>query len=759
MAMRNITEDKDTREALRRAEAATRRRLEEQIALQEAAAIFSSTLDLDVVLKHIAEQMGRAIDATSAYICSYEPETQTSTVLAEYISPGASSDEQISDLGITFHLPQDFPGIIQSLESGQHAVEYWEDAQPAGSSEAHPSRFRANTILTIPLQIGGQIIAYAQLWDSRGRREFKPEEIALCQGIAQQAAIAIRNAQLHDEIRQQAADLSTLYTVTRMASRSLVLEDVLSRALSSALLSLGFEAGLISLTDPTDGRLRLAVGHGLPARYSRQLRRDGLEATLYAYVHDRQEGLVVNDLGQETPVDCTELVGLGFKAYAGIPLLHRHQSLGSIALLTRQPRASTADNLALLTAIGDQVTTAVVNARLFQTITDERSRLQALIESSRDGIILVGMDQRVLVTTAPALELLRLPGQADDWTDQPIRDALAALKHHAPDVVRVTLTEMRRIQRGDESPSEGEYEVPPRVIHWHNLPVKTNGGPLGRLLVLRDVTEARALEKTREDLTRTMVHDLRNPLTAIFGALQFLNLTDGNLSEDQISMLEVARSSTQGMLELVNNILDVSQLEGGRLRLVRKPVALADLISEALRAQSPLAADKGLHLDSDVPSELAPVWADAKLIGRVLQNLIDNAIKFTPNGGSVRIAVGVAGEDCLRPEDGQLVKTTCLRVSVSDSGPGIPPELQGRLFQKFVTGRQAGRGSGLGLAFCKLVVEAHGGQIWVDPDAPLGSDPGQGATFHFTLPIAPEGSGVPTTKPTTRSTSRDLIAV
>jgi signal transduction histidine kinase len=144
----------------------------------------------------------------------------------------------------------------------------------------------------------------------------------------------------------------------------------------------------------------------------------------------------------------------------------------------------------------------------------------------------------------------------------------------------------------------------------------------------------------------------------------------------------------------------------------------------------------------------------------VLQNLIDNAIKFTPNNGSVRIAVRVADDNCLRPEDGKLAKTTCLRVSVSDSGPGIPAELQGRLFQKFVTGRQAKSGSGLGLAFCKLVVEAHGGQIWVDSDAAMGSDHAtSGAIFHLTLPVAPEESGATTSEPTKHSTSRDLIAV
>jgi signal transduction histidine kinase len=173
------------------------------------------------------------------------------------------------------------------------------------------------------------------------------------------------------------------------------------------------------------------------------------------------------------------------------------------------------------------------------------------------------------------------------------------------------------------------------------------------------------------------------------------------------------------MLELVNSILDVSRLESGRMPLNRAKVEMDHLIAEMLRAQSPLAVSKGLSLESDAPPTLPPAWVDAELIGRVLQNLVGNAIKFTPSGGVIRL--GVKSD----ASSGHAM----LLVSVCDNGPGIPDEIKGRLFQRFVSGRQQEHGSGLGLAFCKVAVEAHGGRIWVE------SAPGQGTTFTFSLPI------------------------
>jgi signal transduction histidine kinase len=509
-----------------------------------------------------------------------------------------------------------------------------------------------------------------------------------------------------------------------MVNRSLQLNDVLPQALSSALILLGFDAGTISVINPINGRLDTIAEHGFPSVLPTYIERGEMGQPLGQYVHTRQDVVTINDLHNEAPIDVSDLVTLGFRSYVGIPLLHGEQALGVINLFSRQHRPTSFDELALLTTIGNQVAVAVANVRLFQTIADERSRLQALIESSRDGIILISMDRRVLVTNAPALEFLRLAGQPEDWTGRPILEALAALRPHGPAAVKATVAEMHRIRQGDEPAGEGEYEVSPRTIHWSNLPVLAGTTPLGRLIVLRDVTEERSLEEMREDLTRTMVHDLRNPLTAIIGAIDLMEINGDNLLPEQRRMMAIARKRTLGMIRLIKDILDMSKFESGQIPLKRGEVSLANLIGETLQAQLPLATEKNLRLDSDISAPLPPVWIDRRLIERVLQNLVGNAIKFTPTGGSVRVTVKTV-QNVANPETGP---SSQLHLTVSDNGPGIPPELKSRLFQKFVTGRQEESGSGLGLAFCKLAVEAHGGQIWVD------SETGQGTTFNITFP-------------------------
>jgi len=586
--------------------------------------------------------------------------------------------------------------------------------------------------LAVPLRRGERVLGVLNL-ESDQPAIFDAEDVLLAESLAEAVVLALDNARLYEEARQQASDLSALYSITRLASRSLVVQDALSQTLSAALLSLGFDAGLISLADLTDGGLRLVTEHGLPSILSQRLRQRGMKGTLCAYAHEQRESLVSSDFEREAPAIINqmldEMAAMGLRACACIPLLHKDQSLGTIGLFAHQQRMFSFNEKVLLNTIGHQIATAVANARLFQTSADERSRLQAVIESSRDGIIFVGTAKRVLLANARALELLRLPGQPEDWTGQPIQDVLLALRHHAPAMVRAALAEMRRLQKGDEPPDEGENEVSPRTVHWLSLPVLVDTTPLGRLLVLRDVTEERLLEKMRDDLTHTMVHDLRNPLTSVTLALQLLDQTqDDNLLPNQRMMLELALNGAQRILKMINDILDVSRLEGRRMPLKSTSVSLADLVTETLRRQTLLAAQKNLRLASEVPSTLSPVWADAQLIERVLENLIGNAIKFTSAGGLVKVTAKATDE----AQNGQAGKLPEVYISVSDNGFGIPPELKDRLFQKFVTERRHESGSGLGLVFCKLAVEAHGGRIWVE------SELDHGTTVTFTLPKAQE---------------------
>ena len=585
------------------------------------------------------------------------------------------------------------------------------------------------SMMAIPLRRGERVLGVLDI-ESDALAAFDGNDILLAESLAEAVALAMDNARLHTEMRQNADDLGMLYEITRIVSQSLVLEDVLSETLSSALASLDLDAGLVSLTGLTDDRLYLAAERGLPPTFRDQLQREGLDGTLCTYVHrNKHSVLAIGDIEQDTPstaqvlekvpLAMENLRALGMRAYVGIPLSYQERSLGMLSLFARQPRTFSTRMLAQQMAIGQQIAAAVANARLFQSIASERSQLQALIESSRDGIILIGIDQRVLVMNATAIDFLHLGGRPEDWVDRPIWDALGVLRRYAPSVVKATVFEMRRVRKGDEPFGEGEYEVPPRQIHWLNLPVTSGKKPLGRLLVLRDVTKERLLERMRDDLTRTLVHDLRNPLTSISVSLDLMNKTLVDAaSPTQQQMMDIARQNTEKMLELVNAILDIGRMESGQMPLERSAVSLGDLIAGVVESQLPLVAEKGLRLEDEVPSDLGPVYADGALIERVLRNLIGNAIKFTSTGDAIRVTARADASG-----------KSSLLISVSDTGSGIPPDIRERLFQKFVTGQQEERGSGLGLAFCKMVIEAHGERIWVE------SPPGGGTAFTFTLPL------------------------
>jgi signal transduction histidine kinase len=179
------------------------------------------------------------------------------------------------------------------------------------------------------------------------------------------------------------------------------------------------------------------------------------------------------------------------------------------------------------------------------------------------------------------------------------------------------------------------------------------------------------------------------------------------------------------MLTLVNSLLEISQMEAGRMPLERAPAPFTPLTRGVVSSMSPLAAERDVTVHVELPPDLPMVEIDNEKVGRVLTNLLDNALKFTPAGGQVT----------LRAENQQVDGGDFLLCSVSDSGRGIPKEFQERIFDRFAQVHglaipYESRGSGLGLAFCKLAIEAHNGRIWVE------SEPGKGSTFYFTLPIA-----------------------
>lgn len=251
------------------------------------------------------------------------------------------------------------------------------------------------------------------------------------------------------------------------------------------------------------------------------------------------------------------------------------------------------------------------------------------------------------------------------------------------------------------------------------------GEVVGGVCVFVDITRRKQVEtlnRLKNDLTDMIVHDLRTPLTSLLTGLQTVAML-GDMNEDQTEFLDISVEGGQVLLGMINDLLDISKMEDGSLILERKPVTVKDTLERAMRQTAALSQAKGLTVIANVDHDMPCLHADEDKLLRTTVNLLSNAIKFTPDGGSITVTAFFV------PRPG---RRDSIVVSCADTGEGIPEEAFGRIFEKFgqVETRKSGRkmSSGLGLTFCKMTVEAHGGRIWVE------STLGAGTAFFFAIP-------------------------
>jgi PAS domain S-box-containing protein len=245
-------------------------------------------------------------------------------------------------------------------------------------------------------------------------------------------------------------------------------------------------------------------------------------------------------------------------------------------------------------------------------------------------------------------------------------------------------------------------------------------------VVLRDITEQVELQKrlqlavsARDDTVGVVAHDLRNPVSAVKMLSAALQRSHGErLSSDGAEQLQLIHDAAQQMDRLIQDLLDVTRVETGRLVIERQPLTTLALLEGALATLRPLIEDAGIQLLEDIPSTLPQVEADPERIGQVLSNLVGNAIKATPRGGQITVSASETSDD--------------VRVTVTDTGTGISKEQLPQIFDRFWQAAHStirSRGAGLGLPIARGIVQAHGGKLWVE------SELGSGASFHFTLPV------------------------
>jgi two-component system phosphate regulon sensor histidine kinase PhoR len=241
----------------------------------------------------------------------------------------------------------------------------------------------------------------------------------------------------------------------------------------------------------------------------------------------------------------------------------------------------------------------------------------------------------------------------------------------------------------------------------------------GVVMVLSDVSELQRLGRARRDFVANISHELRTPLTSIRLLLDTLLLSAPKLGEEATASLKKIEVEVQALQQMAQELLDLAQIESGQALVRLVPTRVADLVAASVERLAPQIERKGQTVNVEVPPELVAL-ADGEQVSRALANLLHNAIKFTPPQG--RIAI------CARLLDGDVL------LEISDTGPGIPPDDIPRVFERFFRGDRSrqGGGTGLGLAVAKHVIEAHGGQIWVESEG----RPGRGAVFRLTLPAA-----------------------
>ena len=370
------------------------------------------------------------------------------------------------------------------------------------------------------------------------------------------------------------------------------------------------------------------------------------------------------------------------------------------------------------------------NLRLFDQVSSARDRLASILASTAEGMLLATAQGQIAAANAAFTRLLGLGDQTLEGraiTEICEEPALANDRTQ----LRAICTALTAVAQGSTKGQEGEVSLTTagqRDLAWSVLPVQSEAERhAAALLVLRDVTAERQAEKLRQDLTHMIVHDLRAPLTNMMVSIDLLlKQVSGPLTPAQQRIIQIAGGSSQQMLDLVNALLDIRRLEQRQLDLQRQPVELWELVENVFERLERIAADRSIQL-RNLCAELPPINVDLDLTRRVLQNLVDNAVKFSPRGGNVDVSATTIDAAALPTEHGQ---GHWALISIADNGIGVPESYHTVIFELFGQAPQArGQGTGLGLAFCKLAVEAQGGTIWVE-NAPAG-----GAIFRFTVPL------------------------
>ncbi len=736
----------------------------------ENARLYQSTVrtaERFAILNQVSAEIGASFDPEDIYISIHKAAERLMPVEAFVISLLDEEKQEVEGVYLvennqrrpSLRVPLGQGLSSRVIVSGEPLLLYGPEADALGAITVG-ERGTAVSVLAVPMTLGSKTIGMLSA-QSYEENVYTAEDLQLLSTLANQAVVAIQNSRLFGETQRLAQELEqrviertaqlqreqqnteTLLRILTEVSSSLDLDRALNRTLSLLNDAMGADQGTIMLLQAEDNLLHYRAGYGYLSDKTEGGQRDftmKVGEGLAGWVVQNREAALVDDLRKDPRWVQSALGSREHRSAVAAPLLVAEDVIGVLLVFRREADYFTPDSLNLVKAIASQVAVAINNAHLYELIRDqaerlgsmlrkeqeEASRSQAILEAVADGVLVTGPDNRITFLNSSTQRILAMdPGRVLGQS----LDDFGGLFGKAASTWKDTIRNWSKAP-GDYQPGDTYAEQlelgDGRIALVHLAPVILQSDFLGTVSIFRDITHEVEVDRLKSEFVATVSHELRTPMTAIKGYVDILLMgAAGAISENQNHFLDIVKNNIDRLNILVNDLLDVSRIEAGRVILSTQPLDLREVAKEVIadfrrRSQE---ENKPMEVLLEAPRVLPPVLADAERVRQIIDNLVDNAYHYTPENGTIKVEM-------------RAVNGTEVQVDVVDNGVGIAAADQDRVFERFYRGEHpfvlATPGTGLGLSIVKQLVEMHNGRIWVASDGV----PGQGSTFSFTLPVS-----------------------
>jgi PAS domain S-box-containing protein len=587
---------------------------------------------------------------------------------------------------------------------------------------SHPGAVDLRSYLGVPLMLGGRTIGVLAVFGNR-TDQFNQTDVELLSSFAHQGAISIRNARLFSSLQERVRELAGLAEISHSIATLTNLDDTYRELSRSIAQLLHAESCALLLTGRDEILVPQFPAHGFsPEELSGlKFRVDNSEEEVEECCCPIQsvDGLVVTCTGQWKG-----------RPWLVAPMRAQDRLIGAVLVSGRMVSAYNENDIRLLTILSANAAVIVQNAILFQNVESERDELEAIISNTSDAIIILDQDDRVARCNAAAESLTGW--HSSEVVGRPCEELLLGQMPVAERSTKAGSTLLEVIEKRHMVPYfEGivvTKEGTERDVAASYSYVRTTGRGEGMgVIIARDISKLREVERMKSEFVSMVSHELRTPLGLIKGYAS--TLLNPQLSIDEATthrFLLGVDGAADRLAKLIENILSVSRIESGLFRLTTQEMDLSQVIDNAVTTAR--ATAKGHEITMDLPRNPITVEGDRVQIELVMDNLLGNAVKYSPMGRPIRVELHERGSD--------------VEVTVMDEGIGIAAHHLPKVFDKFyrVEGGYSRRtpGSGLGLYICRNIIEAHRGRIWAE------STPGQGSTFAFALPVSQSRQHEPT---------------